>query len=140
MLSSRLDEETDTVVAAYRIISLFSSSYTVSPSVLPFSQSQLTIMCPSLLLAIYAIVYATCVWILIRRKREGYMWHVVSSTISFSLASLQVALLVVIMIQVMKFKNIVYNYNEPVVINAYDKKNPMLATQMAFNTIIFLSL
>jgi hypothetical protein len=33
-------------------------------------------------------------WVLIRRRREKYLWHMISSTILFTLASLQVGLLI----------------------------------------------
>ena len=45
-------------------------------------------------LVIYAAVYALCIWVLIRRRREKYLWHIISSTILFALASLQVGVLI----------------------------------------------
>jgi hypothetical protein len=42
----------------------------------------------------YAVIYALCMWVLIRRRRENYLWHTISSTILFTLASLQVGILI----------------------------------------------
>jgi nitrogen fixation protein FixH len=93
-------------------------------------------MCASLL-AIYGIIYATCVWVLIRRKREGYMWHLVSSTILFLLASLQVALLVATLTYTMSYGKVV---SDPYIGNYVGFENAMVAMQTAFNAIILFSL
>jgi hypothetical protein len=45
-------------------------------------------------LVIYAAIYALSIWVLIRRRREKYVWHMISSTMLFALASLQVGLLI----------------------------------------------
>ena len=45
-------------------------------------------------LVIYVAVYGPCIWVLIRRRREKYLWHIISSTILFTLASLQVGVLI----------------------------------------------
>ena len=45
-------------------------------------------------LVIYVAVYTLCIWVLIRRRRENYIWHMISSTILFILASLQVGVLI----------------------------------------------
>ena len=137
MTSSSLDGETDTVVAADRIISLFSSSYTVLPVYHILSIIADLIMCASSLLAIYAVIYATCVRVLIWRRREGYMWHLVSSAILFLLASLQVALLVALLIQAVNYR-IAYDGSD--LERGAESARSMLIMQMAFNTTILLSL
>jgi Na+/H+ antiporter NhaD/arsenite permease-like protein len=43
---------------------------------------------------LYAAVYALCMWVLIRRRRERYLWHTITSTILFTLASLQVGMVI----------------------------------------------
>jgi hypothetical protein len=43
---------------------------------------------------IYLAAYFTCIWVLIRRSRQGCKWHIISSTILFTLSSLQVFLLI----------------------------------------------
>jgi hypothetical protein len=43
---------------------------------------------------LYAAVYILCMWVLIRRRREKYLWHIISSTILFTLASLQVGMVI----------------------------------------------
>jgi hypothetical protein len=45
-------------------------------------------------IACYAIVYAICVRFLLHRKRQAYMWHIISSTVLFLLATTEVAVLV----------------------------------------------
>jgi hypothetical protein len=47
----------------------------------------------ALSVVVYAAIYALCIWVLIRRRREKYVWHILSSTILFTLASLQVGTL-----------------------------------------------
>jgi hypothetical protein len=42
--------------------------------------------------AIYCILYVTCVWVLLRRKRRGYLWHIISSTILFLLETISLSL------------------------------------------------
>jgi lysylphosphatidylglycerol synthetase-like protein (DUF2156 family) len=139
-LTSHLNEETDNVVVAYRNYSLFSSSCMVSPVYSILSIIANLIMCASSLLAIYVIIYATCIWVLIRRKRQGYMWHLVSSTILFLLASVQVALLVVTLVQVMNYENTVYDGDDLEQTAQAEARNSMLIMQTAFNTTILLSL
>jgi hypothetical protein len=47
------------------------------------------------------MLYILCVWVLLRRKRNGYMWQLVSSTILFSLETINLAL---------EAANIMYHY------------------------------
>ena len=42
--------------------------------------------------ALYCVLYVTCLWVLLRRKRQGYRWHVVSSTVLFVLETVNLAL------------------------------------------------
>jgi hypothetical protein len=84
---------------------------------------------------IYAIVYPFCIWVLIFRKREGCtQWHLVTSTILFVLATLQVAELVVLLAQMMKM----YDLNGGVYL--FELPHPIIVTQMAFDSTNALSL
>jgi hypothetical protein len=38
------------------------------------------------------MLYVTCVLILLRRKRHGYIWHIASSTVLFLLETISLAL------------------------------------------------
>jgi hypothetical protein len=42
--------------------------------------------------AIYFMLYILCVWVLLRRKRNGFMWQLISSTLLFSLETANLAL------------------------------------------------
>jgi hypothetical protein len=46
---------------------------------------------------LYVIIYSACIWVLVHRKRQAYIWHIVSSTISFALVSIQIILLVTLL-------------------------------------------
>ena len=112
------------------------------------SSELLLTTCASSLLAIYTIIYATCVGVLIRRKREGYMWHLVSSTILFLLASVQVTLLVAMLMKAMNYGNTFWKLNgfgdaeesQRALGLRLEALKSIQAMQMAFNTTILLSL
>jgi hypothetical protein len=89
---------------------------------------------PSYLSAIYVIVYGSCVWVLTRRKREGYTWHLVTSTILFALSTLQVAGLVTILALMLNM----YETNGGVF--PFELPHPIIATQMVFDAAMTLSL
>ena len=89
---------------------------------------------PSHLSALYAIVYGSCIWVLTRRKREGYTWHIVTSTILFTLATLQVAELITILAQMMNM----YETNGGVF--PFELPHPIIATQMVLDATVTLSL
>jgi hypothetical protein len=42
--------------------------------------------------AIYCMLYLICVWVLLRRKRHGYLWHITSSTILFLFETISLSL------------------------------------------------
>jgi hypothetical protein len=42
--------------------------------------------------AIYCMLYILCVWALLRRKRNGFMWQLASSTLLFALETVNLAL------------------------------------------------
>jgi hypothetical protein len=37
-------------------------------------------------------LYATCVWVLLRRKRQGYIWHISTATTLFFFETLNLGL------------------------------------------------
>jgi hypothetical protein len=45
-------------------------------------------------IAFYAIVYAICIRFLLHRKRQAYIWHIMSSTVLFLLSTMEVAMVV----------------------------------------------
>jgi diacylglycerol kinase len=42
--------------------------------------------------ALYLALYVTCMWVLLRRKRQGYVWHISTSTALFLFETLNAAL------------------------------------------------
>jgi hypothetical protein len=43
--------------------------------------------------AFYIVIFGLSLWVLIRRKRQGYRWHLMFSTVLFILSTVQVGLL-----------------------------------------------
>ena len=90
------------------------------------------------------MVYGVCIWVLLRRKRQAYIWHTVSSTISFALASIQIILLVILLAELIEFchnQNIDANMSEPFNLALLETLTPTITKgQTAFGTAIFLSL
>ena len=41
--------------------------------------------------AIYCMLYIVCVWVLLHRKRSGFMWQLISSTLLFFLETVNLA-------------------------------------------------
>jgi hypothetical protein len=83
----------------------------------------------------YVIIYSACIWVLVRRKRQAYIWHIISSTISFTLVSIQIILLVILLAASMEFYK-----DTPSDVSFGSPGFEQSFMQIAFDMAIFISL